>query len=125
MKFDKHFILAAFHLLFVVPLFLFIGFQRSSTPSWVYSAIFVIGAFILLYHGFKLVVRLLNHSDYAWVNAIHVLFVAPLLLYIGYHKKDTPRSAYELLLMLGFAAAGYHLFSLVRLLEIYPDFHDA
>lgn len=125
MKFDQHFIVAIFHLLFVVPLFLFIGFQRSSTPTWVYLAIFVIGAFILLYHGFKLVVRVLNHSGYAWVNAIHVLLVAPLLMYIGYHKKDTPRSAYELLLLLGFAAAGYHLFSLVRMLDIYPESHDA
>ena len=71
-----------------------------------------------------MVVRALKHSEYAWVNAIHVILVAPLLMYIGYHKKDTPRSAYELLLLLGFAAAGYHLFSLVRLLEIYPDFHD-
>jgi len=125
MKLDQHFILSVFHLLIVVPLFLFIGFQRSSTPTWVYMAIFIIGAFILLYHGFKLVVRALQHSEYAWVNAIHVVLVAPLLLYIGYHKKDTPRFAYELLLLLGFAAAGYHLFSLVRLLEIYPDFHDS
>ena len=124
MKLDQHFIVAVFHLLLVVPLFLFIGFQRSSTPTWVYLAIFVIGVFIFLYHGFKLVVRALKHSEYAWVNAIHVILVAPLLMYIGYHKKDTPRSAYELLLLLGFAAAGYHLFSLVRLLEIYPDFHD-
>jgi hypothetical protein len=124
MKLDQHFILAVFHLLIVAPLFLFIGFQRSSTPSWVYLAIFAMGALILLYHGFKLVVRAINHSEYAWVNAIHVVLVAPLLLYIGYHKKDTPRFAYELLLLLGFAATGYHLFSLVRLLEIYPDFHD-
>ena len=124
MKLDQHFILAIFHLILVAPLFLFIGFQRSSTPSWVYMAIFAMGALILFYHGYKLVVRAINHSEYAWVNAIHVVLVAPLLLYIGYHKKDTPRFAYELLLLLGFAAAGYHLFSLVRLLEIYPDFHD-
>ena len=82
MKLDQHFIVAVFHLLLVVPLFLFIGFQRSSTPTWVYLAIFVIGVFIFLYHGFKLVVRALKHSEYAWVNAIHVILVAPLLMYI-------------------------------------------
>ena len=121
---DKHAVLSFFHLIFVVPLFLYIGFQRSSVPHWVYLTIFTIGAVIFVYHGFKLFLRIQSQSAYSWVNAIHVVLVAPLLLYIGYHKKDTPRSAYELLLLLGFAAAGYHLFSLVRLLEIYPDFHD-
>jgi lantibiotic modifying enzyme len=40
---------------------------------------------------------------------------------IGYHKKETPRSAYEITLMLGFAAIGYHLFSLVRNIEIHTE----
>jgi len=80
-------------------------------------ALFAMGAVILVYHGAKLLIRIKNRSNYAWVNAIHVAVVAPLLLYIGYHKKETPRAAYELLLMLGFAAAGYHMFSLVRMLD--------
>jgi high-affinity Fe2+/Pb2+ permease len=124
MKLDQHFILSIFHLLFVVPLFLFIGFQRADTPQWVYFAILAIGAVILVYHGFKLIVRVMQRSGFIWINAIHVFLIAPLLLYIGWHKKETPRFAYELLLLLGFAAAGYHLFSLVRFLHIYPDFHD-
>ena len=124
MKFDQHFALSIFHLLIVVPLFLFIGFQRASTPEWIYMAVLVIGGIILLYHGVKLVIRLKNHSQSAWINAIHVLLVAPLLLYIGYHKKETPRFAYELLLLLGFGAAGYHLFSLVRLFELDSELDD-
>jgi hypothetical protein len=76
---------------------------------------------ILVYHGFKLIVRLKNRSGYSWVNALHVITVAPLLLYIGYNKKETPRFAYELLLMLGFAAGGYHLFSLVKQLDAHPE----
>lgn len=121
MELDQHFILSIIHLLFVVPLFLFIGFKRAATPPWLYMSIFAIGAVILLYHGFKLIWRLKNGSSYAWVNALHILIVAPLLLYIGYHKKETPRSCYELLLMLGFAAAGYHIFSIVRMLEVHPE----
>jgi hypothetical protein len=80
-----------------------------------------IGVIVLVYHGFKLIVRLKNRSGYSWVNAIHVLLVAPLLIYIGYNKKETPRSAYELLLMAGFAAGGYHLFSLVKHLQAHPE----
>lgn len=124
MKFDQHFALAVFHLIIIVPLFLFIGFQRAATPDWIYMALLAIGGIILLYHGVKLAIRLKNHSQSAWINAIHMLIVAPLLLYIGYHKKETPRFAYELLLLLGFGAAGYHLFSMVRLLELNPDVED-
>ena len=124
MKLDKHFILSIFHLVLVVPLFLWVGFQRASTPDWLYMALFAIGGIVLVYHGGKGFIRWRNHSDSAWINAIHAFLVAPLLLYIGYHKKETPRFAYELLLMAGFAAAGYHLFSLVRMLDLYPDVHD-
>ena len=121
MEFDNHFWLAIIHLLFVTPLFLYVGFTRAETPRWLYLALLTIGAVILVYHGFKLVLRLKAHSSYAWVNAIHVALVAPLLIFIGYHKKETPRAAYELLLMLGFAAGGYHMFSLVKQLEAHPE----
>jgi hypothetical protein len=47
--------------------------------------------------------------------------VAPLLIYIGYNKKETPRFAYELMLMGGFAAGGYHLFSVVKQLDTHPE----
>ena len=122
MQIDTHFILSLFHILLIVPLFLFIGYHRSSTPEWLYTAMFAIGLVVFVFHSYKLFVRILSHSGYSWINAIHALLIAPVLLYIGYHKKDTPRFAYELLLMLGFAAGGYHLFSLVKLLDIHHDF---
>lgn len=121
MEFDTHFWLAIMHLLFVVPLFLYVGFKRAETPHWLYLSLLVIGLVVLVYHGFKLIVRLSTRSGYSWVNAIHVLLVAPLLIYIGYNKKETPRSSYELLLMTGFAAGGYHLFSLVKQLDAHPE----
>ena len=121
MEFDNHFWLAIMHLLFVVPLFLYVGFTRANTPQWLYLALLTIGLVILVYHGFKLIVRLSTRSGYSWVNALHVLLIAPLLIYIGYNKKETPRSSYELLLMAGFAAGGYHLFSLVKQLDAHPE----
>ena len=121
MNVDNHFMLALVHLLFVVPLFLFVGIMRASTPNWLYNALLMIGAVILVYHGFRLIVRLQTRSSGAWINAIHLLIIAPLLLYIGYDKKETPRNAYEILLMLGFAAAGYHLYSMVKMLNLNPE----
>jgi|UniRef100_A0A6C0DUW5 hypothetical protein len=121
MELDNHFWLAILHLIIVVPLFLYVGFTRAETPQWVYLTLFTIGWVILVYHGFKLVLRLKSRSNLAWVNALHVILIAPLLLFIGYHKKETPRFAYELLLMLGFAAGGYHLFSVVKQLDAHPE----
>ena len=121
MEMDQHFVLSIVHLLFVVPLFLVVGIMRASTPQWLFNAILLIGIVVLIYHAFRLVVRLQTRSNYAWINAIHLLLIAPLLIYIGYYKKDTPRSAYEMLLMLGFAAGGYHLYSLVKMLQVYPE----
>jgi hypothetical protein len=121
MELDNHFWLAIIHLIIVVPLFLYVGFTRAETPQWVYLSLFTIGWVILVYHGFKLVLRLKSRSNLAWVNALHVILIAPLLLFIGYHKKETPRFAYELLLMLGFAAGGYHLFSVVKQLDTHPE----
>lgn len=121
MELDNHFWLAIVHLIIVVPLFLYVGFTRAETPQWVYLTLFTIGWVILVYHGFKLVLRLKTRSNLAWVNALHVALIAPLLIFIGYHKKETPRFAYELLLMLGFAAGGYHLFSVVKQLDAHPE----
>ncbi len=117
MGMDKHFVLSLFHLLIIVPFFLYVGVYRAATHPWVYKALMALGAILLLYHGSKFISRLAVRSDYAYINAIHLLF-APLLIYIGWHQQDTPRAAYEVLLMITFAAFGYHLFSLVRILQI-------
>lgn len=39
--------------------------------------------------------------------------IAPLLLWIGYYGKDTTRAAFEMVLMIGFASLGYHIYRLM------------
>jgi len=114
---DYHITLSLFHIFFVVPLFLYIGFYRSACPEWFFKSILVLGLVVLAYHGYKLFLRLKSGSNYSWVNLLHVWTVAPLLIYIGYNKKDTPRFAYELSIMTAFAAGGYHLYSIVNQLD--------
>jgi hypothetical protein len=110
---DKHLLLALFHIALVVPLFLYIGFQRAATPEWVYNLLFGLGLVLLAYHGVMAGIRLMSQSMGAWVNLIHALLLAPLIIYIGYYGKKTQRPAYEMLLMVAFAALGYHLKSLI------------
>jgi len=52
-------------------------------------------------------------SSSLWVNIIHMILVAPVLLWIGYYGKETSRAAFELVLLLGFSALGYHIYSLM------------
>jgi hypothetical protein len=116
---DAHVFVAIGHLLIIAPFLLYVGFQRANTPFWIYTLLIAVGAMILFYHGYKSFIRVATGSPYAWVNIIHVAFIAPLLLFIGFKGRDAPRYAYELLIMVGFAALGYHLYSLIRGLQVY------
>jgi len=109
---DTHIIINLFHILLIAPFLLWVGISRGSFPDWVFTTLMALGAILVLYQGCKAYTRFVKGSNYIWVNLIHVLWVGPLLLYIGYKKKDTPRPAYELLLLTAFGAFGYHLYSL-------------
>jgi hypothetical protein len=110
---DHHIILSLFHIFVVVPFLLYIALNRGNVPYWIYTVALVLGVFILVYHGYKAWVRIQVQSPSLWINLIHVFLVAPLLIYVGANEKNTPRPAYELLAMSGFAALGYHLYNLV------------
>ena len=96
----------------VAPFFIWVGISRDRLPDGVFTALIVLGILLTLYHGYKAYNRLVAKSSYAWVNLVHVLWVGPLLLYAGIHKKETPRSAFELILLTGFAALGYHMYEM-------------
>ena len=118
---DVHMILAFFHIFFVAPLFFVIAFFQDKMPDWAYTAILGLGIFLITYQSYKYVLRLSQKSGYAWVNLFHIIIVAPLLLYIGYNRRETPRSAYELSIMVGFAALGYHTYSAIKMLHVADD----
>jgi hypothetical protein len=103
----KEFYVHLFHILIVGSLFLYVGIKSKNTPAFMYPFLLGLGIFIILYHAYKTYLKY-SAGKNPWVNLIHILIVGPLLIYIGYNKQLTPRYAYELLLMLGFAAIGYH-----------------
>ncbi len=110
---DSHRLTYIFHLVFVAPLFLWVGLQRDAVPEFVYVILGVLAAGIAMYHGYAAYTKLAAGKS-AWVNWIHLGLVVPLLAYIAYTKKETPRRFFELLLLLGFSAAGYHGLYLFR-----------
>ena len=115
---NAHVIVSTFHILFVVPLFLYVAFTRAATSEAVYWSVFALGLFVFVYHSYKASVRYMAASTYLWVNLLHCLVIAPLMIYIGYLGKKTPRPAYELLAILGFGALGYHMYNIVTQLQL-------
>ena len=118
---DTHLLLGLFLIFAVVPLFLYVAISRAATATAVYGVLLALGVIILLYHGFKAWRKFVAGSSGLWINLIHMLFVAPLLIYIGYREKDTPRYAYELLALIAFAALGYHTYHLIISANIVMD----
>lgn len=118
---DSHLIVALFHVFLIAPALLAVAFFRSQTPDWAFQFLFATGLVVLLYHGYKAVWKLTKNASGAWVNLIHVALIAPLLLYIGSKQKTTPRPAYEMLAMAGFAALGYHLYNIITTLHLNYD----
>jgi hypothetical protein len=96
-----------FHILIVGSLFLYVGIERTNIPSFMFPLLLGLGVIVILYHIFKVYTYMKQGKGY-WVNLIHILLVGPLLVYIGYNGEKTARLYFELLLMLGFAAIGYH-----------------
>jgi len=106
-------ILALFHIFLVVPFLGYIVYEKAGTPEFVYSALFGLGLVLFAYQSYKSLVRWMAKSPSLWINLFHVIIVAPLLVYIGFLGKKTPRAAYELLAILTFGALGYHIYSLI------------
>ena len=97
------FLVHLFHLLIVGSLFLYVGIKRTEIPKFMYPILMGLGAVIIAYHTYKATIK-----PSPWVNLIHIILVGPLLMYIGWMGDETPRKFFEMLLMLGFAAIGYH-----------------
>ena len=95
------------HAFGIGPLFVYIGLYRENVPDIVFNGIGILAFVILAYHMYRAYTKLRENQS-AWVNWIHILLIAPLLLIIAYLKKDASRRYFEMMLLLGFAAIGYH-----------------
>lgn len=105
-----------FHILVISLLFIYVGTQRSLIPKWLYNILFGVGIFIIVYHLYRAYLKYAE-GTLPWVNFIHFFYIGPLLVYIGYKQDKTERYFYEILLIMGFGALGYHSYNYL----IQPD----
>jgi len=110
---NKDALVNLFHILIVGGLFLYVGIKREKIYKPIFSVLLFLGFIIIIYHLYKIYVYL-KVGKGMWANLIHVFIVGPLLIFIGYYGVETSRKYFELLLMLGFAAIGYHLYYLFQ-----------
>jgi hypothetical protein len=104
---DMHKMYYIFHVLFAAPLLIYIGIQGAKAPTWMYGLLGVLVLGIVGYHGYRAYQKIADGRS-AWINWIHILLLAPVLGYIAVYQKDTERRVFEMAMMLGFAALGYH-----------------
>jgi hypothetical protein len=109
---NKRIFVHLFHIFFVGILFLYVGINRQLTNKYIFQILFYLGFIIIFYHLYK-VYKYLKEDKGIWVNLLHIFIIGPLLIYIGYNSENTSRKWFEILLMLGFASIGYHLYYLL------------
>jgi hypothetical protein len=97
------------HIFVFAAFLLYIGIVQSKMPAMLYPVILAFGVIVILYHAYKSF-----FVKDAWINYIHIFIVGPLLVFIGLYQKGTPTKMFELVLMVAFAAIGYHGYHLLN-----------
>lgn len=113
----SHIGLSIFHIALVAPALLYVAIMRGQLSPWIFSLLSGVAIIMLVYHGYKAFIKWKAQSPSLWINLLHIFLVAPLLLFIGSKGYDTPRWAFELLAMLGFATLGYHIYSIIMMVQ--------
>ena len=73
------------HLLIIGPGLVIIGMKPDILPSYSNKIILGVGLFVLGYHLYKAFKKISEKGLVsAWVNYIHILLVAPVLIVLGY-----------------------------------------
>jgi len=94
-----------FHLLVVIPYFIYIYSQKREITQINKYILLVLGITLLLYHGYK------SYETKYWVYIFHAILLAPFLIYLGLSS----RPVYEPLLLFIFAGIGYHMNKVISL----------
>jgi hypothetical protein len=111
---DTHIAINLFHIFIVSPFFLYIAIMRGYLPSWIFSAMVGLGLVVIVYHGYKSIIKWNAQSPSLWVNILHVAAVGPLLIFVGSKGYDTPRWGFELMAITAFGSFGYHIYAIIQ-----------
>ena len=57
-------------------------------------------------------------SDFSYVYWLHILFVGPLFIYVGYNKTEVSNTVFDFLTLLGVVVIFYHVYKLIKYKKI-------
>jgi hypothetical protein len=83
-------------------------------PAFMYPTLLVIGILILVAHGYSVITKYGQKNSGLWVNLFHIIIVAPIILSIGIKGVQSPYYLFQFMIMLGFAAIGYHGYFMIK-----------
>ena len=101
-------LISLFHIFIVAPLLIYVGVKQNLSHTF-YQFLYYLGIGIILLHLFKSIKKL---PRVAYINYLHVLLFGPLLVYVGYHERNTPWFVYDIIEFIGVLALFYHLIKL-------------
>ena len=96
------------HILVFSSLLFYVGSVGKNLPDFMFPLLMILAIGVLGYHIYKS----WKVPNFAWVNYIHIFLIAPIFFIIGYYGKSVSSLYFELCIMLGFAAFGYHFYYL-------------
>lgn len=115
-KMDKYALYLA-HILLIGPALVYIGSTYGTgIPKWGFIALLITGLVIAAYHTYLTVKKGVNNG---FIYLLHALIFGPVIIYIGLTgvmNKKVFWGAYSVLMMIGFAAIGYHTKKIVDML---------
>jgi hypothetical protein len=88
------------HALVVGPLLTYIGYMKTKTHNNIFNLLLVLGVVVGLYHLY-LLFNNYSSKNINWLHVFHVLYVAPLLIYIAINKGRVKYPLMDILFILG------------------------
>jgi len=104
---NSHNIISLIHIIIFGGLFLYVGIRRDKVSNWLFTLLLYLGIILFFYQLYKVYSKVKAGKSY-WIYVLHIVIIAPLLVWVGYNGKNTSRKYFESLLILGFASIGYH-----------------
>jgi hypothetical protein len=96
-----------FHLAFVAPILLYLGYFKSSSKKAVFYGLGALSLVIPLVFG-------INLSSISPLKAVHLFMWVPLFLYVAWANTSLPSAIYPLLTLLGISVAVVHGYLLIK-----------
>ena len=108
-------IVNALHVFVLAPLFVYVGLKAEKTPDIIFMVFLIVGIVVALYHSYRIFVtyQSVGLVPYIYINLVHILLVAPLLVYVGMKKVKTEKIIYKALIVFAVTMVlsnGYRLF---------------